>query len=172
MQMPTLTEPTKLDKFVHGFRPTTCIEVELRDPQTTNEAYRLADRFDRIVYGHVQDTFLLSTMTNSHASNSPWADTRGEPMQINSLQRRQTRSIAISAGWQPTPRRNNDKSDAEAQAKGLCYNCHKPSHIARECPDKFPSNNDRSFNNAVRAPPNGHPAPRRFPNSGNGRPRS
>jgi hypothetical protein len=40
MQMPTLTECAKLDKFIRGLKPKTRIEVELRDPQTTDEAYR------------------------------------------------------------------------------------------------------------------------------------
>jgi Ty3 transposon capsid-like protein len=50
MQMPTLTEAAKLDNFIRGLKPKTRIEVELRDPQTTDDAYRLSDRFDRIVY--------------------------------------------------------------------------------------------------------------------------
>jgi hypothetical protein len=39
-------------------KPKTRIEVELRDSQSTDEAYRLADRFDRIVYGTKGTTFL------------------------------------------------------------------------------------------------------------------
>jgi hypothetical protein len=60
MQMTGLTESSKLDKFIRGLKPKTRIEVELRDPKTCSEAYRLADRFDRIVYGY-KDTFLPST---------------------------------------------------------------------------------------------------------------
>ena len=170
MQMPTLTESAKLDKFIRGLKPKTRIEVELRDPTTTDEAYRLADRFDRIVYGY-KDTFLPSTTAGNQ---SPWADNRGEPMQIDALQRRPTRSIAFNIAHPVAPRRFNDRSDAEARAKGLCFNCHKSGHIARECPDKSPSsNNSRNFQVTrtsynVRATPN----QRRFQNQGNSRPRS
>jgi hypothetical protein len=46
MQIHGLSASQILDKFIQGLKPKTRIEVELRDPQTTEEAYRLADRFD------------------------------------------------------------------------------------------------------------------------------
>jgi hypothetical protein len=51
MQIPGLSRTQILDKFIRGLKPKTKIEVKLRDSQTPDEAYRLADRFDRIVYG-------------------------------------------------------------------------------------------------------------------------
>jgi hypothetical protein len=50
MRIPGLSQTQILDKFIRGLKPKTRIEVELRDPKTTDEAYRLSDRFDRIVY--------------------------------------------------------------------------------------------------------------------------
>jgi hypothetical protein len=58
MQINGLSQPQILDKFIRGLKPKTHIEVELRDPQTTAEAYRLADHFDRIAYGAQNTTFL------------------------------------------------------------------------------------------------------------------
>ena len=58
MQINGLSQSQILDKFIRGLKPKTRIEVELRDPQTTEEAYRLADQFDRIVYGMHNSTFL------------------------------------------------------------------------------------------------------------------
>jgi Retrotransposon gag protein len=58
MQIPGLSQSQILDKFIRGLNPKTRIEVELRDPQTPDEAYRLADRFDRIVYGVRNASFL------------------------------------------------------------------------------------------------------------------
>jgi Ty3 transposon capsid-like protein/Zinc knuckle len=132
MQMTGLTDTSKLDKFICGLKPKTRIEVELRDPKTPDEAYRLADRFDRIAYGY-KDTFLPSTSTaiNQHNSSSIWDDNSREPMQIDSLSRRNPRSVIFNAA-RPTPRRNNNAKDSDC-AKGLCFNCHKPGHLAREC---------------------------------------
>jgi hypothetical protein len=50
MRIPGLSQTRILDKFIGGLKPKTRIEVELRGPTTPDEAYRLADRFDRIVY--------------------------------------------------------------------------------------------------------------------------
>jgi Ty3 transposon capsid-like protein/Zinc knuckle len=132
MQMTGLTDTSKLDKFICGLKPKTRIEVELRDPKTPDEAYRLADRFDCIVYGY-KDTFLPSTSTelNQHNSLSIWEDNRGEPMQIDSLSVRNPRAVMFSAA-RPGPCRNNNPKDSD-RAKGLCFNCHKPGHLAREC---------------------------------------
>jgi hypothetical protein len=58
MRIPGLSQVQILDKFIRGLKPKTRIEVELRDPKTPEEAYRLADRFDRIVYGVKNTSFL------------------------------------------------------------------------------------------------------------------
>jgi hypothetical protein len=58
MQIRSLSDSQILDKFIRGLKPKTRIEVELRDSQSTDEAYRLADRFDRIVYSTKGTTFL------------------------------------------------------------------------------------------------------------------
>ena len=58
MRIPGLSQTQILDKFIRGLKSKIRIEVELRDPKTPNEAYRLADRFDRIVYDARNNSFL------------------------------------------------------------------------------------------------------------------
>ena len=58
MRIPGLSQIQILDKFIRELKPKTRIEVELRDPKTPNEAYRLTNRFDRIVYGARNNNFL------------------------------------------------------------------------------------------------------------------
>ena len=47
MRIPGLSQTQILDKFIRGLKPKTRIEVELRDPKTSDEAYRLTDRLWR-----------------------------------------------------------------------------------------------------------------------------
>jgi len=109
MQIPGVTQTQILDKFIRGLKPKTRIEVELRDPRTPDEAYRLADRFDRIVYGAKTSSFL----TENYNRYSPTASTSyGEPMQIDTLR----------------PRRLGQK-----KFQGRCFACQKPGHIAADC---------------------------------------
>jgi Ty3 transposon capsid-like protein len=124
MQINSLSQSQILDKFIRGLKPKTRIEVELRDPQTTEEAYRLADRFDRIVYGTYNSTF-LTQRSSYNQSNSAYATvgTYGEPMQIDALRTR------------PRPRVSNFNSPCKPFAKSndrqrlyeqrLCFNCQK-----------------------------------------------
>ena len=67
MRIPGLSQTQILDKFIRGLKPKTRIEVELRDPKTPDEAYRLADRFDRIVYGVKSTSFLTQNYNRYYA---------------------------------------------------------------------------------------------------------
>src|SRR5438046_3734091 len=58
MRIPGLSQTKILDKFIRRLKPKTRIEVELRDPKTPDEAARLADRCDTIVYSAKSTTFL------------------------------------------------------------------------------------------------------------------
>src|SRR5208282_5345988 len=110
-------------------KPKTRIEVELRDPKTPDEAYRLADRFDRIVYGTRNTSFLTQnynryTPTSGASSNADY----DEPMQIDTLRPRR-----------PGPRnfqRPHDQSFQRPRNQELCFTCEKPGHIAVNCPDR------------------------------------
>ena len=119
MRIPGLSQTQILDKFIRGLKPKTRIEVELRDPKTTDEAYRLADRFDRIVYGTSNASFLTQnynryTPTSNARSNADY----GEPMQIDTLR----------------PRRYGPKDHQRLRMQRLCFTCNQPGHIAVDFP--------------------------------------
>src|SRR5208282_5549270 len=65
MRIPGLSQTQILDKLIHRLKPKTRIEVELRDPKTPDEAYRL----DRIVYGARNNSFLTQNY-NRYAPTS------------------------------------------------------------------------------------------------------
>ena len=100
MQIRGLSDSQILDKFIRGLKPKTRIEVELRDPRSTEEAYRLADRFDRIVYSTKGTAFLTqrTSYNQQYQPTSAYATvgTYGEPMQIDAL-----RTRLMNQAWKP-----------------------------------------------------------------------
>ena len=131
MRIPGLSQTQILDKFIRGLKPKTRIEVELRDLKTPDEAYRLADRFDRIVYGVKSTSFLTqnynrySPTSNANGMNADY----GEPMQIDALRPRRSGSNF---------RQPHGRNFQQPRTQGLCFTCSKPGHIAANCPTETP----------------------------------
>src|SRR5438876_8271797 len=76
MQYEEVDNDGLVDKFIHGLKPKKGTEVELQDPQILEEASRIADRVDNIVYH--RPSFVPSQFVYQE-------DTRGELMQLNAL---------------------------------------------------------------------------------------
>jgi len=117
MRIPGLSQTQILDKFIRGLKPKTRIEVELRDPRTPDEAYRLADRFDRIVYG-TKNTSFLTQNYNRYTPTSNAIMDYSDPMQIDTIR----------------PRQIGRSNIQQLRTQGLCFTCKKPGHIAVNCP--------------------------------------
>ena len=117
MQLGEVEEERLVDKFIRGLKPKTRTEVELRDPQTLEQASRIADRFDTIVYH--RPSFARSQFHQE--------DTRGEPMQIDVF-RTKTQPSKLK-------KLTNDER-AHLRSINACFKCRKQGHMARECPSK------------------------------------
>ena len=124
IRIPGLVQTQILDKFIRELKSKIRIEVELRDPKTPDEAYRLADRFDRIVYGARNNSFLTQNYNRyTPSSNANMNADYGEPMQIDTLRPRR-----------PGPRNlQRPQSFQHSRNQELCFTCEKPGHIATNC---------------------------------------
>ena len=85
MRIPGLSQIQILDKFIRGLKPKTKIEVELRGPKTPDEAYRLADRFHRIVYGTRNISFLTQNYNRYAPTLGASSNTDYGELQIDNL---------------------------------------------------------------------------------------
>jgi Ty3 transposon capsid-like protein/Zinc knuckle len=135
MQLGGIDEPTFLDKFIRGLKPKTRTEVELHDPQALNEAVRIADRFDSIVYRRTQPEQAFKPSTTSYSE-----DTRGEPMQIDTL--RTNRDSSSPASQPAKLKKLTEEERTHLRSIRACYKCRQQGHIARDCPTK-PKNSNR-----------------------------
>lgn len=69
MQITGLSQIRIFEKFIRGLKPKNRIDVELQEPKTPDEGYRLADRFDLIVYGAMNTSFVIQDY-NCYTSTS------------------------------------------------------------------------------------------------------
>lgn len=116
-----------LDKFIRGLKPKTRTELELKDPRTLHEAWRLADRYDHIIYRPRNETSRTNwnTSTNNHVYLD---DNRGEPMQIDIL--RTSKGKEIKGKLQKL----SPEDRTHLRKMGACFKCRQPGHMAKECP--------------------------------------
>ena len=71
-----------VDKFIRGLKPKTRIRLELEDPRTLDEAFRLADRYDAILY---RRNFNSKIHNYNQPTHEPSYEEGSEPMQIDVL---------------------------------------------------------------------------------------
>ena len=137
MQLGEVDAERLVDKFIRGLKSKTRTEVKLRDPQTLESASRIADRFDTIVYH--RSSFV--------PSQSFHEDTRGEPMQLDTLRmtlvpvqidvfRIKVQSLKL--------RKLTNEERAHLRSINVCFKCRKQGYMTHECPSKtnYP-NSDR-----------------------------
>jgi hypothetical protein len=144
MQLKLIDEEQLLDKFIRGLKTKTKTEVELRDPTTLEEASKIADRFDSIVY-RKQDSWMPQYATPSQSDFVD--DGRGTPMLIDSIQgfpryrsSHTARIDAFKPKHQPGPlKKLSDEERTYLRSINACFKCRKPGHMARDCPQTNPS---------------------------------
>jgi hypothetical protein len=113
LEIPSMSEDEKLDRFTRGLKPQTRNEVELREPSSLDELVRIAERFDSI-----------SFQTNQREPERRYvprpAFVRNDPMEIDNIQYKK-----LSDHEKETLRKNGD-----------CFYCRKHGHRAIDCPEK------------------------------------
>jgi hypothetical protein len=152
MQLGDITESIFVDKFIRGLKSKTKTEVELHDPQTLAEAVRLADRYDTIAYRRTH--FVPSQSPYPDTCGQPMSpsfvpqpqqsfqeDTRGEPMQLDTLRmNHDDTSTTVQIGVfrikaQPLKKLTSEER-AHLRSTYSCFKCRKQGHLARDCPTK------------------------------------
>lgn len=135
MQLPKQEQSMLVDKFIRGLKPKTRIELELKDPQNLDEAFRLADRYDAIVYRRVFN----NEISNFSKPSSIEYEDGGEPMQLDALHIKKN----LKGKHQGTKLRDNTRlqklSDEERihlRKLEACFKCRKTGHMARECSEQ------------------------------------
>lgn len=124
LDIPDLGEVEQLDRFIRGLRTEVRREVDLHDPQSFNEAAKIAERWDSIAgqrYGpgnkkpfHQSFPFRFGEQTRLKSWNKP------VPMEVDVISTRQN---------------NNSSSQSKPRTPKICYFCQQHGHLILECPE-------------------------------------
>jgi hypothetical protein len=142
MRIPIDDPNTYLDKFIRGLKPRTRIEVELKDPKTIDEALRLADRYDTIVYQSKNGTYDSSwPRLPTKKQEKQEDDNRGEPMQLDAMapkkndKKKKKDATPSSSSSSQLSKLTPEERDHLVEI-GACFKCRKTGHLAKDCPTR------------------------------------
>jgi hypothetical protein len=141
MQVPDMTDAELLDRFMRGLKPRTRMEVTMREPQSFDEAAKLADRYDSLFspgFGFSRQPSGLGSRVvvppapfASQSAANPILPTP-TPMKIDALQRR------------PAPLTQEERT--RLMKTGGCFYCRQSGHVIANCPSKPPMQKPRVNN--------------------------
>ncbi len=132
-QIPGISEGEKMDRFIRGLKPQVQREVEIRDPQTFDEAVRMAERIDAVEF-RMRQRYIPTTQRTFPPKTTAFAGpVRAIPATFP--------SVPITTG--PTPMelgavRLAPLTPAERERLrkiGGCFRCRKVGHIGQQCPE-------------------------------------
>jgi Ty3 transposon capsid-like protein/Zinc knuckle len=127
MQLPAQQDNMMIHKFIRGLKSKTRMELELKDPQSLNEAFHLADRFDSIVYQQKFNNFTNKPLSKPTV-NIQYED--GEPMQLDTFR---TMAPKVNKNTPKSLQPLSTEERTRLQSIGACFKCRRPGHMAREC---------------------------------------
>ena len=166
LEIPTITDDEKKDRFIRGLKPNLVREIRVRAPATFEEAVTMAVRLDAIGWrasprpgvtttnGPVPMELgltrhvLPSNTTGSAAAirssaptnavNSEWARPSYCDVAAGNINAVRSRPSTSGIPSRPlTPRAKlTDRDRAELRRRGVCFKCRKAGHIARDCPER------------------------------------
>lgn len=128
LEIPGISDDELKDRFIRGLKSAIQTEVRLRTPATFDDAVKIAERYDAVLY---RLTKPISTGTNPFGhggSNGP------TPMELGA---------ALDAN--PSSRTPNGDRQRLTPAlrqqlikEGKCFYCRKKGHMALNCPERKP----------------------------------
>jgi hypothetical protein len=111
--------------YIRGLKPQTRLQVEIENPQTLNDAARIATTYDTLRFGKFIPGRYETTSRSPFATATTTSYYDGsEPMQIDYLS--------------PKTKSSLEKLSVDERAHlrklGACFKCRQPGHLARNCP--------------------------------------
>lgn len=124
LKIPDITISEKMDRFIRGLKPNIRKEIELREPETLEEAMSMAERVDNIHSATYFNPRLSSFRSNSRPVNNSSGPT---PMDLGAMKTSDRRENKGPGRLTPEERERLRKI-------GGCFYCRQTGHTLDQCP--------------------------------------
>lgn len=152
LQITDMGAADAIDRFVRGLKPAIRVQVDLLEPNTLEEAMKVAERYDVLSWRADQAKRWDGRRPPPYRPldiqpMNSWAQVAAQPspMEVGSLAANRRAPPVPRVGF-PRPRLTPAGSRLQATSN-VCWNCNRPGHMANNCPER------KSTGNARRAPP-------------------
>ena len=126
LQIPDLHSSEQYYRFLQGLKSNVRREVELQNPETFDEATRIAERIDSISFAHRSELFRATAPRPAYS--------RPEPMELGQMTVKPRRAPASSdPPTRPAPRLTAEER-RRLRDTNSCFYCRQPGHIMADCP--------------------------------------
>lgn len=146
LDIPEMSDALMIWHFNRGLKRDVRVQVEVKKPQTIEEAFALANDIDNTLY-------LADKLDKGNDSNSYTRGHRDRPTPMD------TTAVTRFGKFRGKGKRFSFKGRFDRGPKGprnKCYNCGKPGHIAKDCRlprrDRGPKPQQQSSSMDVTAP--------------------
>ena len=163
LDIPSMGEDEKLDKFVRGLRTSLRTEVAIREPDSLDKAIKMAENLDAVLRGSgslFRDAYRSrdygarsdnrrsgpAPMELGYMGQEPPAAPRKQSQHQQSSLQRSTSAPVMRLNYSDSQRRPNnngwryaglsDSEKARLSREGRCFHCKETGHRAHECPKR------------------------------------
>jgi hypothetical protein len=134
-QIDTMNELDKVSYFVDGLKLATQREVAYQAPETFEEAWKLAIRFDTAMFG----------LGKPKMDQQGYRTSQGGRNQSSSHRKYSNHSTPMELDYAGSSQGNHKENYKGQPPRGNCHNCEKSGHWKRECPQGNTSNNNNNY---------------------------